>query len=120
MLPIAWRLSGPDGETIMARVYFSENVENFIASLGNLEADVLSDLFVISNAGPNDLSWCEQLKDGIWEYRRPIGSARYAYLLFVHHQESNSYVILHGFRGDIGGTTRADLKIAQRRRKGLQ
>ena len=120
ILPTAWRLTGHSGESVMSGVYFSENVGNFIASLGDIEGDVLSDLFIISKAGLDDLDYCEELRDEIWQYRRPIGSARYAYLLFVHHEKSNSYVILHGFRGGIEGTTRADLRVAQRRRMGFQ
>ncbi len=103
----------------MTEMYFSGDVDNFIASLGDTRFDVLADLLVISKAGPHGLGFCEELRDEIWQYCRPIGSASYAYLLFVHLEEYDSYIVLHGFRGGLEGTTRADLKVAQRRRKGL-
>jgi phage-related protein len=101
----------------MTKVYFPDDVKNLIASLGDRQVDVLTDLFLLSRVGPEELESCREAGSGIWEYRRQIGPSWYAYLLFTHHLGTDSYVVLHGFRAGPEGTTRADLRIARRRRK---
>ncbi len=101
----------------MAKVYLPDDIENFIASLGDYQIDLFADLMVISRVGPFDLDFCESHGSGIWAYRRQIGPSRYAYLLFAHFVDFDSYVVLHGFRGGPEGPTRSDLRFARRRSK---
>lgn len=101
----------------MARVYFPEDVDNFIASCGHDRVEILSDLAVIGEVGPESLDFCSKHASEIWEYRRPIAPSRYAFLLFAYYANIDSYVVLPGFRGGREGPTGSDLRWARRRRK---
>lgn len=102
---------------MMAEVFFPEDVDNFIQSLGLYGTDVLAELLLVSKIGPEGLDFCQDHGKGLWEYSRPLGESRYAYLLFVFEEKSNSYIVLHGFRGGPEGPTRSDLREARRRWK---
>lgn len=101
----------------MAEVYFPDEIDNFIASLGSYQVDVLTDLFLISKVGPESLDFCEASKGGIWIYRRLVGPSSFAFLLFTHYEASDSYLVLHGIRAGPEGPTKYDLRYARRRRK---
>jgi hypothetical protein len=40
-------------------------------------------------------------------------------LLFTYHVGTDSYVVLHGFRGASGGSSRADVRLARKRKAQL-
>jgi hypothetical protein len=98
----------------MAEVFFPEAVANFVQSLEPHFTDVLADLLAISKEGPERFDFCQDHGKGLWEYRRPLGGARYAYLLFAFEESCDSYIVLHGFRGGPTGPTRSDLREARR------
>ncbi|WP_404370094.1 hypothetical protein AB5I39_01170 [Sphingomonas sp. MMS24-J45] len=102
----------------MHEVYFhndgkDHDVGNFVISLGDYQVDTLEDLMVVAQAGPEFMERCQDLGSGIWEYRRSLAPARYAILLFTFLQESNVYIVLHGFRAGREGTTSSDLRHAK-------
>ncbi len=103
----------------MTEVYFPEVVNNFIASLGPSRIDVLGDLMLIGEFGPQSLSFCANLGRGIWEYSRYMGYGSDAYLLFTYHTGTNSYIVLHGFRGASGGSPGAEVRLARKRKAHL-
>jgi hypothetical protein len=111
-----WQQPGIIGATIMAEVYFPEDVDNFIRSLGGTREDVLADLLLVAKVGPESLEFCED-QDGLWQYRRLIGPSSYAYLLFAFNEKTDSYIVLHSFRGSHEGATRSDLRGARRKLK---
>ena len=104
----------------MARVLFPEDINYFIASLGEYQIDVFTDLRMVELVGPQNLEFCEFHGDNLWEYRRLIAPSRYAFLLFAYHKESDSYLALHGFRGAPEGPNRSDIREARRKRKAYQ
>lgn len=103
----------------MHEVYFhndgvNNDVGNFVISLGDYQFDVREDLMVVAQAGPEFVDRCEHLGNEIWEYRRSLAPGRYAILLFAFLQESNAYIVLHGFRAGREGTTASDLRYARK------
>ncbi|HEY0085600.1 MAG TPA: hypothetical protein VGB65_06785 [Allosphingosinicella sp.] len=103
----------------MAEVFFPEYVNNFIASLGDTRIDVLADLMLIGEFRPEALSFCSDLGGGIWEYSRYMGFGSDAYLLFTYTVSTNSYVVLHAFRGASGGSPKAELRFARKQKAKL-
>ena len=104
----------------MARVFFPEDIGHFIASLGEYQIDVFTDLRMVELAGPQRFEFCEFHGDDLWEYRRLIAPSRYAFLLFAYHKGSDSYIVLHSFRGGPEGPSRSDLREARRKRRAHQ
>lgn len=103
----------------MHEVYFhndgpDNDVGNFVFSLGDFQFDVREDLMVVSQAGPEFVDRCQHLGHDIWEYRRSLAPGRYAILLFTFLQESDAYIVLHGFRAGREGTTKSDLLHARK------
>jgi hypothetical protein len=102
----------------MKQVYIREDVDHFISSLGADRLDVLADLLLVAESGPENRPFCRALADGIWEYSMALGAGRFAILLFSFEAKADSFVILHGFRAGAERTRRSDLKIARDRRRG--
>lgn len=94
----------------------NEVVRNFIRQQPHEDMKVIGeDLMIVQWRHPIGPPLCKHLGDGLWEVRSSLPSKREARLMFFHHDETQTLIVVHGFIKTTRATPKKDLDLAKQR-----